>query len=197
MQRGSPAQPPRRNGMRLSLAGSLALIGILLATAPLMAQVTPLPSVDLARYVGRWYEIAKYPNRFQKGCVGNTSAEYALRPDGRVTVTNRCRQADGSVQTAVGIARWRETPPKDATLKVRFAPSWLSFIPQVWGDYWILALPSDYRYVVVGEPSRTYLWILSRTATVTEDDYRDAVAAAEANGYDGGKLVRSPQGSVP
>lgn len=158
-----------------------------------MADVTPVPSVDLARYAGRWFEIAKYPNRFQKNCARNTTAEYTLRDDGRMTVTNRCRRPDGSRIEAVGVARPRNAARPDATFKVRFAPAFLSFIPKVWGDYWILALPPDYRYVVVGEPSRTYLWILSRTATMTEDDYRDAVAAAEANGYDGGKLVRSPQ----
>ena len=66
--------------------------------------VTPVPSVDLDRYSGRWFEIAKYPNRFQKHCAGSTTAEYATRLDGRVTVTNRCRRADGSLIEAVGIA---------------------------------------------------------------------------------------------
>lgn len=158
-------------------------------------RMTPVATVDLERYAGRWYEIARYPNRFQRDCVGNTSAEYAPRPDGRVTVTNRCRQKDGRMKEAVGVARWRENPPRDATLKVRFAPAWLSFIPQVWGDYWILALPGDYRYVVVGEPSREYLWMLSRTPVMTEADFMAAVAAAEAQGYDASKLVKTPQGS--
>lgn len=174
----------------------LTLVGIVLASAATMAQpqpVRPVAHVDLERYAGRWYEIAKYPNRFQKDCVSDTTAEYALRQDGRVTVTNRCRQADDTFKTAVGIARWREAPPKDATLKVRFAPGWLSFIPQVWGDYWILALPDDYRYVVVGEPSREYLWILSRTATMSDADYEAAVAVAVANGYEASRLVRTPQ----
>jgi apolipoprotein D and lipocalin family protein len=169
---------------------ALALAGLAVAPAP---DMTPVASVNLERYAGRWYEIAKYPNRFQRSCVGHTSAEYALRRDGRITVTNRCRQADGTVKEAVGIARWRERPPRDATLKVRFAPAWLSLLPQVWGDYWILALPDDYRYVVVGEPARTYLWILSRTPQMTETDYMAAVAAAEAQGYEASKLVRTPQ----
>lgn len=179
--------------MRVSaLFVSMALLGALLATD---AGMTPVPSVDLQRYAGRWYEMAKYPNRFQRACVGDTSADYTLPPDGRMTVTNRCRQADGSMREAVGVARWRETPPRDATLKVRFAPAWLSFIPQVWGDYWILALPTDYRYVVVGEPSRQYLWILSRTPQMTAEDYHSAVEAAESQGYDVSRLVRTPQGS--
>jgi apolipoprotein D and lipocalin family protein len=182
--------------MRRPAATLIAVaLGTLLASASAMAapDVRPLASVDLSRYAGRWFEIARYPNRFQKDCVGDTTAEYALRPDGRVTVTNRCRQANGSMKTAVGVARWREQPPRDATLKVRFAPAWLSFIPQVWGDYWIIALAPDYRYVVVGEPSRTYLWILSRTPTMSDADYQEAVAAAAANGYDTAKLVRTEQ----
>lgn len=172
------------------------LAGIVLAAATIMAapsQVTPVAQVDLGRYAGRWFEIAKYPNRFQKDCVSDTTAGYAVRGDGRVTVTNRCRQADGAFKTAVGIARWRENPPRDATLKVRFAPGWLSFIPQVWGDYWILALPDDYRYAVIGEPSREYLWVLSRTPQMAEADYQAAVAAAVANGYEASRLVRTPQ----
>jgi len=174
----------------------LALIlGTIVAIAPIMAApvVTPVPSVDLDRYSGRWFEIAKYPNRFQKNCAGSTTAEYARRPDGRVTVTNRCRRTDGSLIEAVGIARPRDAAHPDATFKVRFAPAFLSFISQVWGDYWILGLPVDYRYVVVGEPSREYLWILSRTPQMSEEDYQAAVSVAVANGYDAARLVRTPQ----
>lgn len=174
-----------------------SLLGALLATPVLAAPVTPVRHVDLTRYMGRWFEVARYPNRFQKDCASDTSAEYALRPDGRITVTNRCRTEDGRLKEAVGLARWREQPPQDATLKVRFAPAWLSFIPQVWGDYWILALPDDYRYVVVGEPSREYLWILSRTSTMHDADYAAAVAAAEAQGYAASRLVRTRHNAVP
>ena len=182
--------------MALAWTPLLTLLGIVLASAVTMTQpqpVRPIASVDLSRYVGRWFEIAKYPNRFQKDCQSDTTAEYALRTDGRVTVTNRCRQTDGSFKTAVGIARWREAPPRDATLKVRFAPGWLSFIPKVWGDYWILALPDDYRYVVIGEPSRNYLWILARTPQMTANDYQAAREVAVANGYDAARLVKTPQ----
>ena len=155
--------------------------------------VTPVATVDLDRYSGRWFEIAKYPNRFQKNCAGSTTAEYAKRPVGRVTVTNRCRRVDGSLIEAVGVARPRDAARPDATFKVRFAPAFLSFIPQVWGDYWILGLPADYRYVVVGEPSREYLWILSRTAQMSDADYQAAVSVAVANGYDPARLMRTPQ----
>jgi len=146
--------------------GVLTPVGTILATMAVMAAatVTPVPRVDLERYVGRWYEIARYPNRFQKDCARDTTAEYALRPDGRLRVTNRCTKADGSAVVAVGVGRRPEgSAPDGAVFKVRFAPKWLSFIPQVWGDYWILSLPDDYRFAVIGEPSMNYLWILSRT----------------------------------
>lgn len=193
---GRKPLPRRHTGMTRAATPLLTLVGILFASVAAMAQpqpVRPVAQVDLDRYAGRWFEIAKYPNRFQKDCLSDTTAEYALRSDGRVTVTNRCRQADGSFKTAVGIARWRETPPRDATLKVRFAPGWLSFIPQVWGDYWILGLPDDYRYVVIGEPSRNYLWILSRTPQLSAADYQAALDVAAANGYDTSRLVTTPQ----
>jgi apolipoprotein D and lipocalin family protein len=172
----------------LLLVVTTAVLG---QTAP-MKPVTPVDTVDLNRYAGTWFEIARYPNRFQRQCAGDTTATYSVRPDGRVTVTNKCRRADGSFDEAVGIARRVEGDSR-AVLKVRFAPAWLSFIPQVWGDYWILALPEDYRYVVIGEPSRNYLWILARTSALDERDYAAAVAAAVANGYDESRLVRTPQ----
>ncbi len=173
----------------------MLVLGTLVATDTAMAApvVTPVPTVDLDRYAGRWFEIAKYPNRFQKNCAGNTTAEYARREDGRVRVTNRCRGTDGALIEAVGIARPRDAAHPDATFKVRFAPAFLSFIPQVWGAYWILGLPADYRYVVVGEPSREYLWILSRTPQMSDEDYQAAVSVAVANGYDAAALVRTPQ----
>lgn len=174
----------------------LLVLGTMLAGTAVMAapDVTPVPSVDLERYVGTWHEIARYPNRFQKNCARDTTAEYALRPSGELTVTNRCTKADGSPIEAVGIAKPRPgSAPGAATFKVRFAPAWLSFIPQVWGDYWILDLPGDYRYAVIGEPSRNYLWVLSRTAQLPDEDYDAAVSAAVRNGYDPTRLVRTTQ----
>jgi len=175
---------------------AVMLLGTLAATLSLMASadVRPVASVDLERYLGRWFEIARYPNRFQTACAGNVTAEYAKRPDGNLTVTNRCRRTDGSSIDAVGLGkRVAGTAPDAAMLKVRFAPRWLSFIPQVWGDYWILALAPDYRYAVVGDPSRRYLWVLSRTPQMTESDYDAALTGAQTNGYDTSKLVRTPQ----
>ncbi|THC44366.1 lipocalin [Massilia sp. Mn16-1_5] len=156
------------------------------------SDLATIPSVDLPRYLGQWYEIAKFPNRFQRNCAGFTTATYTALPDGRVQVENRCRQADGSTDVAVGVAR-QVGGPTSPRLKVRFAPALLSFIPQVWGDYWIIDLDRDYGLAAVSEPGRDYLWILSRTPTVSKPAYDALVARLSGQGLDVRKLVRTPQ----
>ena len=106
------------------------------------SDLATIPSLDLPRYLGTWYEIAKFPNRFQRKCAGFTTATYTALPDGRVQVENRCRLADGGTDVAVGIAR-QVGPASSPRLKVRFAPALLSFIPMVWGDYWVIDLDRD------------------------------------------------------
>jgi apolipoprotein D and lipocalin family protein len=150
-----------------------------------------VPDVDLARYAGLWHEIARLPNRFQKRCTGEVTAHYTLRPDGRVTVVNRCRVEGGAFTEAKGIARRAGKDKPNSMLKVRFAPAILSFLPQVWGDYHILALSKDYRYAVVGAPSREYLWILSRSPDLDENTYQTLVAEARRQGFDTDLLQRT------
>ncbi len=161
------------------------------AAAQTPAPVRTVPSVDLNRYVGEWFEIARYPNRFQRQCVGDVRASYTRRPDGRIDVINRCRTADGDTE-ARGVARIVDE--KNFTrLKVRFAPAWLSFLPAVWGDYWVIGLASDYSWAVVGDPGRKYLWILARTPRLDEKSLASAHAAARANGFDVERLVQTRQ----
>ena len=125
----------------------------------------PIALLDVPRYMGTWYEIAKYPNSFQKKCVRNTRADYQAQPDGSVQVLNRCVTADGQTTEALGAARQvgSANAPK---LQVRFAPAWLSFLPMVWGDYWVIDLDPQYQLVAVSEPKREYLWVLSRSPKV-------------------------------
>lgn len=148
-----------------SVLALLAQVGPVAAADAPSAPVEPIAALDVPRYMGSWYEIARYPNWFQKKCVGDSRADYSLLESGEVRVVNRCREADGSVSEAVGVAR-QIGGADSPRLEVRFAPAWLSFLPIVWGDYWVLDLDPDYRLVAVGEPSREYLWILSRTPTV-------------------------------
>jgi len=172
----------------LGMHASVALSADAATTEPLQT----IAALDVPRYMGTWYEIAKYPNWFQKKCVGDTSADYSLQPDGRVQVINRCREASGELSEAVGMARQigAADSPK---LEVRFAPAWLSFLPMVWGDYWVIDLDPDYRLVAVSEPSREYLWVLSRTPAVDAQAYEALLARLAARGFDPGKLERTTQ----
>jgi apolipoprotein D and lipocalin family protein len=153
--------------------------------------VRTVPSVDLDRYAGEWFEIARFPNRFQKQCVGDVRASYARRSDGRIDVVNRCRTADGETE-ARGVARIVDERTF-AKLKVRFAPAWISFLPAVWGDYWIIGLARDYSWAVVGDPARDYLWILARAAHLDAESTAAAWAAARENRFDVTRLVPTSQ----
>lgn len=183
-------------------AASAAIVPILLMfglfvsgsfkAAAQAAQVTTVPSVDLKRYSGKWFEIARYPNKFQKDCVGNTTAEYVLNTDETLQVTNRCLKKDGKVSEATGKGKVEDTTTR-AKLAVRFAPAVLSFLPMVWGDYWIIDLDSNYQYSVVGDPERKYLWILSRTPNMDDAIYQQILRKVEKMGYQPNKLMKTPQ----
>jgi apolipoprotein D and lipocalin family protein len=145
-----------------------------------------VPSVDLEKYMGRWYEIASFPQSFQKGCHC-TTAEYSMTDKGYVRVVNTCRKdaADGKIKTANGKAFVVEGSG-NAKLRVQF------FWP-FRGDYWIIDLASDYAYAVVGDPSRKYLWVLCRTPRMDEALYREIVGRAAGKGFDVSKLVLNDQ----
>jgi len=142
--------------------------------------------VDLDRYVGQWYEIARYHHRFQEGCVGSR-ATYTLREDGRIGVVNECydRSFSGKLRSVKGKA-WVVDKETNARLKVSF------FWPFA-GDYWIIDLGLDYEYAVVGHPNRKYLWILSRTPEMDEEAYQGIIARLQKQEYDTEKLVRTVQ----
>lgn len=156
------------------------------------APLVTIASLDVPRYMGTWFEIAKYPNRFQKMCVADTRAEYQLQPTGTVQVTNRCRMANGEMNAAVGEAR-QIGPATSPKLEVRFAPAWLSLLPFVWGDYWVIDLDEAYQLAAVAEPKREFLWILSRTPTVNAAAYDALVTRLQRQGFEPSRLVRTPQ----
>jgi len=168
------------------------IFALSLAAAPGEEPVRPVASVDLERYAGRWFEIARYPNRFQGSCAGEVTATYERREDGRIRVVNRCRRADGSMNEAEAVARPVEGGG-NARLKVRFAPGWLTFLPFVWADYWVIGLADDYEWAVVGTPNRKYLWILARTPQLSDAGRAAAEARIKENGFDLSRLVRTRQ----
>lgn len=148
----------------------------------LPAPLEAIASLDVPRYMGTWYEVAKYPNWFQKRCIANTSATYAIEPNGMLQVLNRCQKEDGSMTDALGAAKQvgDTTSPK---LEVRFAPAWLSFLPFVWGNYWVIDLDPQYQLAAVSEPSRKYLWILSRSKTVEPKAYEALLQRLKQQGF--------------
>jgi apolipoprotein D and lipocalin family protein len=169
--------------LTLLLAAFLPLLPASANAAPPVASVA---AVDLQRYAGRWFEIASFPMFFQRQCIGDTTAAYALKADGEVTVTNRCRTESGFDQ-AQGNA-WAAEPGNNARLKVSFFWPFRS-------DYWVIGLDPDYRWAVVGNPDRKYLWILSRTAELPKALLEEALKAAVKQGYDLEQLRYTPHGA--
>lgn len=184
----------------------LRLLLPLLACLPLLAnaqQQTPTPAgnlaneavsdIDLQRYTGLWYEIAHLPLFFQRMCVADTTALYTSQADGRIAVRNRCRDDKGELRQAEAEAR--RTDPQRAELEVRFAPGWLSWLPMVWADYWVIALDEQYRWAMVGGADRKYLWILSRSPQLEPAVYSRLVEQARQMGYPVQDLIMTPHGT--
>lgn len=190
---------PRRPGCRRLLLVVLCTASAMLTTVSGCAAqprgvMQTVDTVDVDRYVGNWFEIARFPNSFQDECIGDVTASYATRSDGRLDVINRCRTESGAIE-ARGVARIVDTETR-AQLKVRFAPAVFSFLPFVWGDYWILGLGHDYSWAIVGSPDREYLWILARTPALDWERYTLALATASANGFAVERLIETPQSAA-
>lgn len=170
------------------------LLSFLLATTMPHPQEPGPPTrvahVDLQRYVGLWHEIARIPNRFQDQCLWGVTAEYDMRPDGRLDVINRCYKKDGSLDEAKGLARV-EDKETNSLLKVSFF-SIFGWRP-VWGDYWIIDLADDYSYAVVCSPDRKYGWILARESRLADDVLAGIYARLRRQGFDTEVFRATPQ----
>jgi apolipoprotein D and lipocalin family protein len=155
------------------------------------ADVQTVPSVDLAHYAGKWFEIAAIPQSFQKQCVQNTSAEYVSLEDGLIQVINSCEESDGSRSIAEGRAKIVD-PATNAKLKVTFVKL-IDWIFAFGGDYWVIDLAPDYHFAVVGHPTRDYGWILSRTPQLDLADLRGISERLKIQGYDTCKFLTTVQ----
>jgi len=162
----------------------ILLSAVLIGSASWSNSVVAVQDFDLNRYLGKWYEISRIPNRFERNCVGVT-AEYALRPDGKVSVLNTCKKGnlDAPSRVANGIA----TLVEGAKLTVTFTP----LLPFIKGDYWVLYIADDYSLAVVGEPERKFGWVLSRTPQISNQQLARANQALVQNGYDPKALNKS------
>jgi len=147
----------------------------------------PVAELDLQRYSGQWHEIARLPMFFQRQCKDRITATYRLLADGSIEVKNVCRRADGKFDSVLGEAR--AVAGKPGALEVRFAPRWLSWLPMVWADYWVVDLDPEYQWAVVGGPSRDYLWILSRKPAMDAGQLQQIKQRAAARGYPVAKLI--------
>ncbi|GAN80728.1 apolipoprotein D and lipocalin family protein [Acidocella aminolytica 101 = DSM 11237] len=145
----------------------------------------PLKPVDLNAYLGRWYEVARYEQAFEKGCEG-VSAEYRLRPDGKIDVVNSCRAPDGKFRTARGTAKI-VPGSQGAKLKISF------YGPLYIGNYWVMDHAEDYSWSIVGDPTGRYLWLLSRQQVPEEMERHSLIKRATALGYDTSRLVITTQ----
>jgi apolipoprotein D and lipocalin family protein len=154
-----------------------------------------VPSVDPQRYAGTWYEIARLPNRFQAHCTGEVVATYTPRPDGAIAVVNRCRTGDGDWDVAPGLAQ--PLDGSNARLRVSFLPAGLRWLPFGRGDYWVLELDPDYRWAMIGEPGRDFLWVLSRQPVLPQDTLESLLGRAREMGFAVDRVRLTPQKPPP
>jgi len=164
------------------------LMTIILPSTFTAKEVKTVPYVDLNQYLGKWYEIARLPLFFERNCIGDATAEYSLKSEQQINISNRCRTTNGWIESK-GYANIEELSG-NAKLRVTFF--WPFF-----GNYWIIGLDPNYQWAVVGEPSKKYLWILSRDKVLSKSELDKAIEVALAQGYDLKKLIRTPQTYTP
>ncbi|MDO5357425.1 MAG: lipocalin family protein [Conchiformibius sp.] len=169
---------------------SALLFSAAVHAAPL-AELLTVDKVDVARYAGTWYEIAHLPMPFQKQCAAHVTARYTVNDNNTITVTNRCQKANGSWSEAEGLARPQNEG--NSKLSVTFLPKWLRWLPFGRAPYWVMALDDNYETVMVGQPDRKYLWLLSRQPQMDEKVYQAYLQQAKAQGYDLSALIRTRQ----
>ena len=176
---------------RLLIVATMAVAGPVCAAS---LPNRPVPTLDLHRYAGQWHEIARLPMYFERKCIGAVVATYTPNPDGTIHVHNTCRTAKGR-KSVDGVARIKGDQP--AALEVRFAPAWLTWLPMVWGDYWVIEVDADYRWAVIGGPDRKQLWILSRQPTMDGSLLRILTERSRQRGYPVDQLIMTAPAATP
>ena len=153
-----------------------------------MSEVTAIESLNLNRYLGRWYEIVRLPLKYEDDAATDITATYSLNSNGKIRVDNRCLDNNDRPKQAVGEAEPVDT--SNAKLKVNFLPAALRWLPFTDGDYWVLKIDPEYKVALVGTPDRKFLWVLARDSTIPESTLEDYLAEARRQGFDLTNLIR-------
>ena len=181
-------------GMALLMSSAYAQVSATAAQINPSAEPKAVDAIDVQKYAGRWYEVARLPMYFQRNCASDVQAKYSLNSDKTIKVRNQCMNKEGKLDVSEGVAY----PQNDGNsqLKVSFLPKGLRWVPFSKGDYWVLRVDEDYQVALVGGPSHRYLWLLSRTPDVDEAVIEDYLNTAKAQGYDLSKLIRTKHTTV-
>jgi apolipoprotein D and lipocalin family protein len=198
-----PVKPQRKKEIQFvkKLAQAVCLLSLIAFSANVFAQskksdkqpmLQTVPSVDLKQYAVKWFEFARYPNKFQKKCVGNTTATYTPKAGGKMAVVNQCVLKDGILARAEGEAKVADAA-SNAKFEMSFASKYKSFLSADWDDYWVVDLDENYQYAAVADPKRENLWVLSRTPEMRDAVYQNILRRVEKLGFNPGKLAKTPQ----
>lgn len=174
--------------------GGVVLIGLGMATMAYAKNKTlhTVEKIELDKYLGVWYEVARKPMYFQNKCDRDVSAIYTLNENGNIGVDNRCYTKDGQLNESVGEA-FIQNAPFNTKLKVSFLPESVRWLPVGRGDYWVLKIDDAYQTVLVGEPRRRYLWVLSRSAQPDQAVVKEYLDYAQSIGYDISDVIHTKQ----
>ena len=187
----------------LTLRGLLemksTLAALLLATTSIVAHADtppatnePIDALDLGRYKGTWYEIAKYPDWNERHCAADVSTELSGSDPRKLSIVTRCVDDDGAAVEKTGVLR--QLGNRDsAMLEKSYAPTWLSLVPASWSDYWVIDIDAGYTLAAVSEAGRGHLWILSRTRKIDPQTYAQLLQRLQKQGFDTDKLVATEQ----
>lgn len=159
------------------------------------AQTEPLQAVEkieLNKYLGTWHEVARKPLYFQRKCDSNVTANYSLNKNGNIKVDNSCYTKDGKFKQTIGEA-FVQNAPSNSKLKVSFLPKIIRWLPVGRGDYWVLKIDENYETVLVGEPDKKYMWILSRSQQPQPEVVQEYLNYAESIGYDLSDVIKTKQ----
>lgn len=152
-------------------------------------EIQTVATIDVNKYAGKWYEIARLPMFFQRNCVSDVSATYTLNSDKTIKVVNQCIKQNGKMDSANGVAYPQNSA--NTKLKVSFLPDGLKWLPKTKGDYWIMRIDPNYQVALVGEPNKEFLWLLSRTPNLDQKTYQSYLETAKQQGYDLSKLIKT------